>query len=115
MSNTAAARAKYSPLTREEAVTFLNGLPFLVAFSNRILLPEMIAKNCKMKKDKIGDRGYRNPVVVIAYEVYIGRRSYTFDAQPFRVLRQITIEEYLKVLPDGAVGYKYYYYEIHTD
>lgn len=113
-------RRRVKELTRQEAIDFLNTLPYLVASSGLKLLPEMMAPGAfrfvtPRMKDLISNRG--KPVIeMLAFPVTINNRTYTFDAQPFRVIREITKEEYLNVLPRGYVsGNRMYYYEIHTD
>ncbi len=110
----APARAKkyypnrHTPLTRQEALNVIAFMPFLVASSDQKLLESMV----KLR----GNRFTRGPLVTIEFEVFIGSRGYKFEAQPFRILREITRVEFKTVAPWAAIGGpKTYYYEIHSD
>ena len=132
MAATAAARAKKLGLSREDALRIINSLPFLVATSNHALLPRSVTAIESQRARRFPGRVYAepanlkrthlnakhaldaaHPIVLVAYEVWSGRQSYVFPEQPFRVMREITREEYLRVFPRGAAGN--YYYEINTD
>lgn len=129
MSGTAARRA-VEPLTRQEAVDFMNSLPYLVCTSSHVLLPRtakaiaVTRANYKVKTFKKPPTRFsgaqakflldpKSPIVRIEYEVFLGQRSYKFEEQPFWIVREISKGEYLKVLPNGATGF--YYYIITTD
>jgi hypothetical protein len=108
MSAAAVARAKALPLDRQSAVNFVNSLPYLVASSPHKLLQEMCGNKTKRHQPLP-----QSAIYTIEFPVTIGSRTYTFEAQPFRVIRQITKAEYLAVLPNGQPDR--FYYEIHTD
>jgi hypothetical protein len=104
----AAARA-LAPLTREEAIEILNRMPYLVATSSYKLLNSMILSSKATE---------RPDVFWSEYEVWNGKRRYVFEKQPFRVLREITREEFKAAAPEAQVPsstVRCYFYEIHSD
>lgn len=96
-------------LTRHEAIQFLNSLPYLVASSDTKLLKSMI----KGVRHETNNSASADGVYDLEFPVTIGKRVYTFELQPFRIIREITEKEYLAVLPGGAKAR--FYYQIHTD
>lgn len=97
------ALAKYpiKQLSRERAIEIISYLSMLVAASKTLF--------------KIGS------IIQVPYEVLDeSYASYTFENQPFKILRRITLEEFKTAIPQGLTtglgkGYRNYYYEIHTD
>lgn len=114
---TAAAQARIKPLTRREATRIVNSMPYLVAASHAKLLPEMFdeKQRAHFRKYNQMTRCTPPPVIHMEFEVSNGQRSYVFKKQPFRVLRQITMEEYLLVFPYGMVRRDLFYYLVSTD
>ena len=102
-------------LTREQAIEILNRMPYLVCSADAKLLPEMFTPAARKHLARHGQlkRTEKPAVVVTAFTVVDGKRSYTFDPQPFRVLRFITREEFRRAAPWAALGR--YHYEIHGD
>ena len=105
----AAARARSPEMTREEAIEILNRMPFLACMSGYKLLNSMVAT----------PRAAERPDIFWSeYEVWSGKRRYVFERQPFRVLREITREEFKAAVPEAqvpAAGTRMFYYEVATD
>jgi hypothetical protein len=96
--NSAAARAKL-PMTYEEAVQIVQSSAFMVAISDVAIAV--------------------NTIVWQQYEVHTwDGRNFTFDSQPFRIIRSITRLEYYAALPKHMRKLRVgggYFYEIATD
>ena len=97
------------PLTREEAIEILNRMPYLVCMSGYKLLNSMV----------VSHRAAERPDVFWSeYEIWSGKRRYVFERQPFRVLREITREEFKAAAPEAQVPastVRCFFYHIHTD
>ena len=97
------------PLTREEAIEILNRMPYLVCMSGYKLLNSMV----------VSHRAAERPDVFWSeYEIWSGKRRYVFERQPFRVLREITREEFIAAVPEAhvpAASARMFYYEVHSD
>jgi hypothetical protein len=114
---TARARERSVPaLSREEALEILNSMPYLVATSNTKLLPEQFTvRTLKyLTAHNQLHRIQKPPIIPVAFTVVgADKRSYTFESQPFMVMREITREEFRRVAPWACTGR--FHYIISTD
>lgn len=109
---TATKMARYAPLTLEEAIEVLNSLPFLACMCSQKLLNNMLDPRSKGRRCV----PERPAVYEVEFEVSKNGRKFTFPKQPFRVMREITREEYRAAVPFAAIGGPgSFYYELHTD
>lgn len=115
MSAAAAPALARPSLSREDAIRIINAMPYLVCTSESKLLPDMFTEKQKAhaKKHNQEHKVSRNPVIQSKFTVFSGGRSYTFDRQPFRVMKSISKEEFRKAAPWAATGK--HHYVISTD
>lgn len=102
-------------MSRDEAVEIINRMPYLVCSSHAKLLTSMFSEETRDHYRRHGQskRTEKPAIIVTTFTVYEGKRQYTFEAQPFRVLRLISRQEFRRVAPWAAVGR--FHYEVATD
>ena len=111
MAAAAPARA-LAPMTREEAVAILNRMPYLVCTSNQKLLQSMVSVPRNRERSVMY---IRQEVYHVEFQVSDGKRTYTFESQPFHILCQISKEEFRAAAPWASVVNVRYFYRISTD
>jgi hypothetical protein len=107
----AAATALSPQMSREKAIEILNRMPYLVCTSNQKLLQSMVGSPRNRKRSAIYAR---QEVYLVEFQVSDGRRTYTFESQPFYILCQITKAEFKAAAPWAAVTARYFY-RVSTD
>ena len=120
MAATGTARAKVA-MTRAEAIELLNRMPYLVCTCSQRLLRDQVAgrpHNIQVRMEKgIPEQAVYETSFTVFGE---GNRSYTFERQPFRIIREISRDEFLACAPWASTSHggrndRTFYYEIHTD
>jgi hypothetical protein len=103
--------AKRPKLSRERALEIINAMPYLVCTCKQKLLQiQMIPNRRNGLVRKVPE------IYDIEFEVAEQNMTYKFPKQPFRVLCEITRQEFKRVAPWACTGPSWnYFYHIHSD